>query len=352
MSGATVERKMRRLDNFAAESLFTKTKSNRTIRARTFCEIFLLPSDEFQQIIYAQCDRNTIDKMKETAETMAKNASKANKLFGSADDPFLASGFKLIFYPNSAFRYTWDLVALLGYVFYIFSVPLMVMRYLDGAKFNEHLFSFCTSYLWDIYFVADLYLSFNHFMHHHEGLVVFDRDRIRQKFLEEHNAWLDFIAALPIDVLGTITSRWCFLLRLSKLVRLPQLLRSINKLERVMADSKLDKGLTVLKIATLNLALIVTCHWIACLWHSCASIGLSIGFETTWLLQDEEDPTLSINHSELNGFGAYLRSIYWAIVGTTTVGYGDIIPQNILETTVATVVILFGGLFLPAIVGA
>jgi hypothetical protein len=43
--------------------------------------------------------------------------------------------------------------------------------------------------------------------------------------------------------------------------------------------------------------------------------------------------------------------VYWAIVSTSTVGYGDIIPMNIVETTFATVIILFGGLVLPAIVG-
>ena len=35
----------------------------------------------------------------------------------------------------------------------------------------------------------------------------------------------------------------------------------------------------------------------------------------------------------------------------TTVGYGDIVPTNIIETTFATFVILFGGLVLPAVVG-
>ncbi len=35
----------------------------------------------------------------------------------------------------------------------------------------------------------------------------------------------------------------------------------------------------------------------------------------------------------------------------STVGYGDIVPTNILETLYATIVILFGGLLLPAIVG-
>ncbi len=35
----------------------------------------------------------------------------------------------------------------------------------------------------------------------------------------------------------------------------------------------------------------------------------------------------------------------------STVGYGDIVPTNILETFYATIVVLFGGLLLPAIVG-
>ena len=43
--------------------------------------------------------------------------------------------------------------------------------------------------------------------------------------------------------------------------------------------------------------------------------------------------------------------MYWAIVGMSTVGYGDIVPTNIFETTFAAVVLLFGGLILPAIVG-
>ena len=54
---------------------------------------------------------------------------------------------------------------------------------------------------------------------------------------------------------------------------------------------------------------------------------------------------------DLGHFSGYLRSIYWAIVGLSTVGYGDIVPQNVLETIFATIVILFGGLVLPAIVG-
>lgn len=351
LSGMRVIRKMRRLDYFAAESLFIKDKSTKTIRGRTFCEIFLLPTAEFQQIIRSQCDQAVIKKMKETASLGAKSAAKVNKLFGSADDLLSSHGFRLMFLPNSKFRYTWDLVALVGYTYYYFSIPLMVMRSLDGHRFSDHIVSFSFAFLWDFYFAMDLYLNFSRFMYFEEGIIVFDHERIRHRFLHEQNYRCETIATLPIDLLGCISSRWCFMLRLSKLFRLPSALTRMKKLERAMADLKLDKGMIWLKMLKLNLALVITCHWIGCLWHSCANLSSSVGYENNWIDQDEADTSLSIDHSALNGNGAYFRSLYFAIVSSTTVGYGDITPRNIIETTFATIVILFGGLILPAIVG-
>jgi hypothetical protein len=59
------------------------------------------------------------------------------------------------------------------------------------------------------------------------------------------------------------------------------------------------------------------------------------------------------NHPKINiqGFGGYLRSIYFALVAMSTVGYGDIAPRNIVEISFAAVFILIGGLVLPAVVG-
>ncbi len=51
------------------------------------------------------------------------------------------------------------------------------------------------------------------------------------------------------------------------------------------------------------------------------------------------------------GFGGYLRSIYFALVAMSTVGYGDIAPKNIVEISFAAVFILIGGLALPAVIG-
>lgn len=42
------------------------------------------------------------------------------------------------------------------------------------------------------------------------------------------------------------------------------------------------------------------------------------------------------------GFTSIPRSIYWAIVTLTTVGYGDIAPQTVLGQTIASVIMIIG----------
>ena len=43
-----------------------------------------------------------------------------------------------------------------------------------------------------------------------------------------------------------------------------------------------------------------------------------------------------------HGFTSIPRSIYWAIVTMTTVGYGDIAPQTSLGQALASIVMIFG----------
>lgn len=43
-----------------------------------------------------------------------------------------------------------------------------------------------------------------------------------------------------------------------------------------------------------------------------------------------------------NGFNSIPRSVYWAIVTLTTVGYGDIAPQTIMGQTLASIVMILG----------
>ena len=45
---------------------------------------------------------------------------------------------------------------------------------------------------------------------------------------------------------------------------------------------------------------------------------------------------------EVNGFTSIPRSMYWAIVTITTVGYGDISPQTDLGRFIASIVMILG----------
>jgi voltage-gated potassium channel len=49
-----------------------------------------------------------------------------------------------------------------------------------------------------------------------------------------------------------------------------------------------------------------------------------------------------IVESEASGFTSIPRSIYWAIVTVTTVGYGDIVPATVLGQTIASFIMLIG----------
>lgn len=49
-----------------------------------------------------------------------------------------------------------------------------------------------------------------------------------------------------------------------------------------------------------------------------------------------------IVEDEAAGFTSIPRSIYWAIVTVTTVGYGDIVPATVLGQTIASVIMLIG----------
>jgi voltage-gated potassium channel len=49
-----------------------------------------------------------------------------------------------------------------------------------------------------------------------------------------------------------------------------------------------------------------------------------------------------IIEGESNGFTSIPRSIYWAIVTLTTVGYGDISPKTGLGQAVAAIVMILG----------
>jgi len=363
--GKNVEKKLQRFDRFAESSLFIRDVSKHLVKSKTFCEIFLLPTDDFQRIVEAQCDEAHLTQMKETAEKQAKQTNKANKMFGSAEDAVPMSGFKKHCHPNSEFRKRWGVIMFFAVIYYIFSISLSIMICVQDRTFQRNIAQLTVGYIVDCLFLVDLLFDSTFFMYIEEGLVVFDHERIRTNFFANHSLMREVVTGIPWDFLGlVIGQRYFNFLRVPKMFRITKLFKYLDGVEKIIVDSRIGLDQAGRRVFKLMFVMIAVCHWVGCMWHMIADLSMKVyGSEikqghwrgdspqTNWRATDEADSLFDVKHDDLGGFAGYLRSVYWAIVGLSTVGYGDIVPQNIIETIFATVAILFGGLVLPAIVG-
>eukprot|EP00592_Proboscia_alata_P010539 CAMPEP_0194364498 /NCGR_PEP_ID=MMETSP0174-20130528/12409_1 /TAXON_ID=216777 /ORGANISM="Proboscia alata, Strain PI-D3" /LENGTH=2019 /DNA_ID=CAMNT_0039138563 /DNA_START=856 /DNA_END=6918 /DNA_ORIENTATION=- len=351
LNGDSVERRMMRFDRYAEDTLFFPKVSDRWVTTKTFCEIYLLPTEDFQRIIHAQCERSHIAQMKETTLKISRSTSKANKMFGSAESSVPTKGFQKHAHPTSYFRKLWFGTMFIAVIYYTFAIPLNMMKCVEDVIFPHMTFMLSFGYLVDVIWIVDIIFKSNFFMYTDEGIIVHDKEYIRKNFLANHNLPKEVITALPIDIVALIFgSRYCNILRVTKIVRAFDVFAYLKEAEKLMSEFKFGSQ-PMRRVLKLNFLMVLVCHWVGCFWYLIAELGEAFNFNTNWKYEDENNTSLSISHSDLGGASGYLRSVYWAIVGMSTVGYGDIIPTNDLETIFSTITILFGGLVLPAIVG-
>ena len=325
-----VERKLQSFDRFAEESLFVPTVCDRYVRAKTFCEVFLLPADDFQHIIASHCDDAHIAHLR-TCERrrwpLPRVLPRSMRCLDRARMPSCFEGLRSICLPTSTFRRPWSVLQLLGVVYYIWTLPLSMMHFFQPTAgegtFSDGAVMLSFGYVVDIFFLVNLILTSSYFVYLEQVLVVFDSERIRQEFYRTHRIGLEAIAAVPLEVLllVPVMSSYCHFFRMNKLLRLPKIFRCTRCVERALADHKVGLNQSAARAFKLNFVMAVVCHWVACLWHAYADFSVRAGAADNWREADEADETLAIDHEHLGGSG-YLRAIYWAIVGMSTVGYG------------------------------
>lgn len=122
--------------------------------------------------------------------------------------------------------------------------------------------------------------------------------------------WIDLLACIPtIDAF-----RW---LRLFRIIRLLLAVRTFTRFKRVLASSKTSAGLSGVGVIAI----------------------LMISFGSTGVLMIEYDePGANITSAE--------DALWWAIVTTTTVGYGDHYPVSTAGRVIASILMVTGiGLF-------
>ncbi|TVQ52346.1 MAG: potassium channel protein [Phycisphaerales bacterium] len=123
--------------------------------------------------------------------------------------------------------------------------------------------------------------------------------------------WIDLLASLPLLLIARP-------LRIIRLLRVLRLLRGIALVRRAMRPWEAAIDMTILKTAAIAATIVILC----------ASL----------LVMD-----LERENSDLNTFG---EALWWSVVTSTTVGYGDRVPLTPAGQFVAVLLMILGiGLF-------
>ncbi|CAD8114518.1 unnamed protein product [Paramecium sonneborni] len=241
---------------------------------------------------------------------------------------FFAKYVKVI-KPDSLFKIIWDIILLLFIVMNIFYIPIYISFDVRSEGVFEWIFDLLPSWI----FIAEILLNFNT-AYYDKGLMHEDRKQIMKHYVKGNFFW-DIIVIIPflISYMDIPFVRYTLLLRLTRLSPLMTSIEEVLNLE--------DNMQVILDLLKLIFFLLLTGHFCGCAWHWVAVIEYQdYGEELTWLTK------YAPNAMNYYWFDRYIISLYWSVITTVTVGYGDIVPVTTVERIfVITVTLLICGVF-------
>ncbi|CAJ1381076.1 unnamed protein product [Effrenium voratum] len=240
---------------------------------------------------------------------------------------------------RSAVRLSWDMFLTCLLVYIALLLPFRLAFFEDnsaaGATYS------LIEVIIDICFIVDILLTFRTTYCDDDGEEINDWKKVAFHYLR---SWflVDFVTAIPLDYM-LASADGVKLLKGSKVFKVLKLLRAIKFLKILQATefgSKLEDVLLLSSVSRFleGLRILVSCcflgHLLACLMPILASSFLD---------------RYSYDGEAVSS--RYITTLYWAMTTVTTVGYGDIIPQNDDERIFTMLSMMVGGAFYGYVVG-
>eukprot|EP00930_Biecheleria_cincta_P038413 TRINITY_DN26394_c0_g1_i1.p1 TRINITY_DN26394_c0_g1~~TRINITY_DN26394_c0_g1_i1.p1 ORF type:complete len:726 (+),score=111.81 TRINITY_DN26394_c0_g1_i1:125-2179(+) len=254
---------------------------------------------------------------------------------------------------QSKFMSRWDMVTLFALCWVALVTPVQV-----GLMESKMSVFFVLSLCVDSVFLFDMCLQF---------FVIYPVKKARGVEMEHRHSkivihyfktWfvLDFVTIIPFDLLSIVlevdglqsmkTIKIIRLLRLLKLMRIFKTSRVFHRIEIALAFPYQRFAL-----ARFLVILLLVCHWQGCIWAM--TLTFSADGVPRWIdsLVEAETANNITPLSSDSGIKLYITSFYFCSYTMTSVGYGDIGPQNLVERVVCTLIILLSGLCWAYILG-
>ena len=268
--------------------------------------------------------------------------------------------------PETSWRHWWELASLWLLVWYAFTVPAMA-AFTGTSSLRAYWLFVSASYAVDVFFWLDVFRRLRVFLpiESDDQVLVSDPQSLTQLMVKKYplRLALDLLACVPIDIAallawtaqgtsqqgsGGVTS-WLALYRLNKLLfmhRLPAQWARVAWYAPLHVNDPLPFvfGFAENRFCKQLLKFLLVLDWIAVTWFV---IGLNHAeFEVLSWVQMNSLVTAA------TPTGRYVWSVYWSVVTASTVGYGDITPQNIGEILFWFGAMLVGQILFADIIGS
>jgi len=266
-------------------------------------------------------------------------------------------GDSCLLHPNkSKFLTYWDMVvmAALSYVAVVAPVQVAILQTQSIG------IMFVINCMIDLIFLLDMILQFFTMYPKQSNFGESWEHRPRKIAVNYLKTWflIDFISIIPFDLVSIIAqSEVLQRVKVVKIVRLLRLLKLVRifRAIRIFKHFELHMSITYGKLALIKFfcMLMIIAHWLASLW--CLSLTLVDEEDgiRRWIddITEREIESNIIDKTIDTPWKLYLVSLYFTSYTITSVGYGDIGPQNMVEIIICMFMILASGVSWAILLG-